>query len=75
MQHNEHCGAFFMGKNKAKKVSLNEFSFTNDIDPAILSRIETGKQNIKLNILEKISKGFNKTPAEFLTEFENFKEN
>lgn len=69
MQYNE-IGKYIRKIREAKKVSLNEFSFRNDIDPAILSRIETGKQNIKLNILEKISKGFNKTPAEFLTEFE-----
>ena len=74
MQYKE-IGKYIRTIREAKKVSLNEFSFTNDIDPAILSRIETGKQNIKLNILEKISKGCNKTPAEFLTEFENFKEN
>ena len=64
-------GKFIKKKMLETGVSLNEFCFTNDIDPAILSRIENLKQNIKLNILEKIAKGLNKTPAEFLTEFEN----
>lgn len=50
--------------------TLNKFAFDNDIEPAILSRIENLKQNIKLNILEKISYGFKMTPAQFLVEFE-----
>ncbi len=52
-------------------VSLNEFSIVNDIDPAILSRIENLKQDIKLNVLRKISNGFKKSPGEFLMDFEN----
>lgn len=47
------------------------YAIANSIDSAILSRIENLKQNIKLNVLEKIAKGFDKTPAEFLLEFEN----
>ena len=53
--------------------SLNSFAIDCGIEPAILSRIENLKQNIKLNVLVKIALGFNKTPAEFLTEFENKK--
>ena len=45
-----------------------------DIDCAILCRIENLKQGIKLSVLEKIAKKFDKTPAEFLTEFEEYKE-
>ena len=70
MQYRE-IGKYIRTRREITKFSLNEFSFNNEIDPAILSRIETGKQNIKLNILEKIARGFHKTPAEFLTEFEN----
>ncbi len=66
----KNLGKYIRIKREAMKVSLNEFAFANDIDPAILSRIETQKQNIKLNVLEKIAQGFDKTPAEFLTEFE-----
>lgn len=65
-----NLGKYIRIKREAMKVSLNEFAFANDIDPAILSRIETQKQNIKLNVLEKIAQGFDKTPAELLTEFE-----
>lgn len=65
-----NLGKFIKKKRIEKNVSLNSFAFENDIDPAILSRIENQKQNIKLNILEKIAHGFDTTPAKFLTEFE-----
>ena len=42
----------------------------NDIEPAILSRIENLKQDIKIGVLIKIANGFNMTPSEFLSEFE-----
>ena len=63
-------GNFIRKQRENLGVSLNKFALDNDIDSAILSRIETQKQNIKINVLEKISKGFNMTPAEFLTKFE-----
>ncbi len=69
MQYTE-LGKFIRQKREALKVSLNEFAFENDVDPAILSRIENLKQNIKLNVLIKIAQGFNQSPAEFLAEFE-----
>ncbi len=62
---------FIKKRRLENDISLNSFAFENDIDPAILSRIENLKQNIKLNILEKIAQGFSATPAQFLTEFEN----
>ena len=64
-------GTYIKNKRKSMNISLNSFAFSNDIDPAIMSRIENLKQNIKLNVLEKIARGFNQTPAQFLTEFEN----
>ena len=63
-------GKYIKQKRLELGASLNSFAVANDIDPAILSRIENQKQNIKINILEKISNGFDKTPAQFLTEFE-----
>ena len=72
MQYDK-IGLYIRSKREQMGLSLNEFALDNDIDPAILSRIENQKQGIKLNILIKISKGFLKTPAEFLTEFENSK--
>ncbi len=66
----QKLGKFIKQKREDMNISLNKFAFANEIDPAILSRIENLHQNIKLNILVKIAKGFNMTPAEFLSEFE-----
>ena len=66
-----NLGKFIKKKRIDAGFSLNGFAITNDIDPAILFRIENQKQNIKMNILEKIANGFNQTPASFLAEFEN----
>ncbi|MBE7708183.1 MAG: helix-turn-helix transcriptional regulator [Cyanobacteria bacterium SIG27] len=68
--HYENLGIFIKQKRSELNISLNQFAFSNDIDPAILSRIENLKQGVKVNILEKIARGFDKTPAEFLAEFE-----
>jgi len=68
----EKLGLYIKNKRNEFNISLNQFAFTNDIDPAILSRIENLKQGVKINILVKIANGFNQTPAEFLCEFENY---
>ena len=65
-----NLGKYIKQKRENAGITLNKFAFANDIDPAILCRIENQKQNIKLNILEKIARGFNQTPAEFLSDFE-----
>ena len=67
----KELGKYIKNKRTKAGITLNKFAFDNDIDPAILSRIENLKQNIKLNILEKICTGFKTTPAKFLTEFED----
>lgn len=66
----KYLGTYIKNKRIKMGYTLNKFAFDNDIEPAILSRIENLKQNIKLNILEKISYGFKMTPAQFLVEFE-----
>lgn len=63
-------GKYIKEERIKQGVSLNEFALSVDVDPAILSRIENLKQNIKLNVLEKIANGFKKTPAQFLSDFE-----
>jgi len=70
MQYNE-LGKFIKNKREAANISLNKFAIENDIEPATLSRIENLKQDIKMGVLAKISKGFKSTPAKFLLEFEN----
>ena len=69
MQYDE-LGKYIKEKRLAKGQSLNQFAIENEIDPAILSRIENLKQGIKLQVLVNIARGFQNTPAEFLTEFE-----
>lgn len=69
MQYNEF-GKFIKNKRLLSGTTLNKFSIENDIEPAILSRIENMKQDIKIGILVKIAKGFNCTPSELLSEFE-----
>ncbi len=70
MQYYE-IGKFIKNKRISINKTLNGFALDNDIEPAILSRIENMKQDIKLGIIVKIAKGFKLTPAEFLNEFEN----
>ena len=72
MQYDK-LGLYIKQRREKENISLNRFAIDNDIDSAILSRIENQKQNIKLNILVKIANGFNQTPAEFLSEFEKNK--
>ena len=72
MQYNEF-GKFIKNKRLLTGSTLNKFAIENDIEPAILSRIENLKQDIKLGILKKIANGFNVTPAELLMEFEKEK--
>ena len=63
-------GKYIRIKRTEANMSLNNFALQNDIDPAILSRIENQKQDIKLNVLIKIANGFQLSPAELLKEFE-----
>ena len=65
-----NLGIYIKNERIKLNITLNQFAFENDIDPAILSRIENQKQGIKTNVLEKIAHGFKMTPAEFLTKFE-----
>ena len=52
------------------KITLNNFAFNIELEPAILSRIENEKQDIKYSVLRKISKGFNQKTSELLDEYE-----
>lgn len=68
----EELGKYIKFKREALGISLNKFAVEAEIESSVLSRIENLKQGIKLNTLINIAKGFNKTPAEFLAEFEKF---
>ncbi len=66
----DNIGNFIKTKRTLLGKTLNKFAIDNDIEPAILSRIENNKQDIKLKVLIKISKGFNQSLSEFISEFE-----
>mgnify|MGYP002624875283 CR=1 FL=1 len=68
-------GLYIRNKRRFQNKKLNDIVIENDIEPAILSRVENLKQDIKLGVIIKIAKGFNLSPAEFLAEFESFDEN
>ena len=69
MQYNK-LGTYIKEKCLSMKKTLNSFAIENEIEPAILCRIENLKQDIKLDVLRKIANGFGKTAGEFLIEFE-----
>ena len=69
MQYRE-LGKYIKNKRLEQGFTLNKFAVECEIDPAILSRIENLKQDIKMNVLQNISCGFGVTPAKFLAKFE-----
>lgn len=70
MQYYENIPGYIKKRRLERGLSLNEFCFENELEPATLSRYENGKRKISLYGLIKIAKGFNQTAAEFLTDFE-----
>lgn len=69
MQYSK-LGLYIKDKRLESGYTLNKFAVECEIDSAILSRIENLKQDIKMNVLQKIASGFKMTPAEFLSDFE-----
>lgn len=70
MQYHRRILEYIKKRRLSTGVSLNTFSFDNEIDPANLSRYENEKTNPSLEMIFKIAKGFGQTPAEFLADFE-----
>ena len=52
--------------------SLNNFAFDNNIEPALLSRVENLKQDIKLSVIEKVASAFNIKVSELMKEYEDY---
>ena len=73
MQYNKF-GQFVRAKREAirPKVSLNSFALNNDIEPAILCRVENLKQDVKLNVVSKIANGFGMRVSDLLAEYEEY---
>lgn len=66
----KNFGKFIRNKRKQLRISLNKFALQNDIEPAILSRVETLKQGISLVVLGKIAKGFGMNLSDLIKEYE-----
>lgn len=73
MQYDEKLSKYLKSLRESKNISLNSFAFKNFIEPSTLSRIENNKLEIKISVLEKIAKGYDKTPSELLKDFEDSK--
>lgn len=69
MQYSE-LGTYIKNERLKLGLSLNKFAIESEVDSAILSRIENLKQDIKMNVLQKIAHCLGYTPAKFLTKFE-----
>lgn len=70
MQYYKNISSYIKERRLEKGVSLNEFCFENEIEPATLSRYENGKRKINLINMVKIANGFGQTLSEFLADFE-----
>ena len=53
-------------------LSLNQFCFEAEIETSTLSRYENDKRKLSFDVLVKIAKFYNQTPAEFLADFEKY---
>lgn len=70
MQYYKNIPSYIKEKRIKMGISLNEFCFENDLEPATLSRYENSKRSINLYNLVKIANGFGQTLSKFLAEFE-----
>ncbi len=70
MQYNEKLANYLKFIRKQKYIKLNSFAYKNGIEPSTLSRIENNLLEIKISVLEKIAKGYGKTPSQLLKDFE-----
>jgi transcriptional regulator with XRE-family HTH domain len=70
MQYYKNISSYVKKRRLELGVSLNEFAFNNDLEPATLCRYENGKRSISLMNMVKIAGGFSQTLSEFLADFE-----
>ncbi|MDR1168080.1 MAG: helix-turn-helix domain-containing protein [Heliobacteriaceae bacterium] len=66
----QHVGEYIRKKRLETGKSLNKFAFEAGIEPAILSRVENSKQDIKLGVLNKIANNFGVSAGAFLMLYE-----
>lgn len=71
MQYSEKLAEYIKSLRISKGIKLNSFAYKYGIEPSTLSRIENKVLELKINVLEKIANAYDKTPSEFLKDFEN----
>jgi len=70
MQYYKNISVYIRERRLEKGVSLNDFCFENELEPATLTRYENGKRKINVMNLAKIANGFGQTLSGFLADFE-----
>lgn len=68
----ENLGKYLRAKRESMipKISLNKFAINNGIEPAVLSRVENEKQDVKFLVLAKIANGMGLTLSELIQDYE-----
>ncbi len=72
MDYFKKLGKYIKNKRIKAKYSLNKFAVEVEMESSTLSRNENGKSVINIETINKIAKFYNKTPAEFLADFEKY---
>lgn len=72
MTYIEDLAKYIKERRIKSNYSLNKFCFDAEIEPASLSRYESGQRKISFEALIKIASVYNQTPSEFLKDFEDY---
>lgn len=72
MTYIEDLAKYIKERRIKSNYSLNKFCFDAEIEPASLSRYESGQRKISFEALIKIASVYNQSPSEFLKDFEDY---
>ena len=72
MDYIKELSLYIKEKRIKSGYSLNKFCFDAEIEPASLSRYESGKRKLSLEALIKIAKFYNQSVSDFLKDFEDY---
>ncbi len=72
MTYIEDLAKYIKERRIKSNYSLNKFCFDAEIEPASLSRYESGQRKLSFEALIKIASVYNQTPSEFLKDFEDY---
>ena len=70
MQYSEKLAKYVKKRREELGVSISAFAIENELENPTLSRYENFRNRILSDNFIKIAKGFGRTPAEFLADFE-----